>query len=164
MRLAMGFVVSPLAIPLALFVVLGGASLASVRTFAASSFFGLVRQTAALSPIAMIIGYLVTFFIAAPMVTWLLNRGKATRRRMLILGVCLGGAPFLAYLAYVAAWELWRAAGFPTDTPVLGVWGTLDRLARDGPAAAVWLSAGIASGGATAAVLLLVAGEDIDSV
>ena len=76
MRLAMGFVVSPLAIPLALFVVLGGASLASVRTFAASSFSGLVHQTAALSPIALIIGYLLTFFIAAPMVTWLLNRGN----------------------------------------------------------------------------------------
>ena len=40
----------------------------------------------------------------------------------------------------------------------------VDRLARDGPAAAVWLSAGTASGGATAAVLLLVAGEDIDTV
>jgi hypothetical protein len=162
-RLAIGFVVSPLVIPVALFVVFASASLTGVRKFAAGGFSELVQRTAAFSAIVVSIGYGVTFFLALPIITWLLNRGKATQKRVLMVGVCLGGLPFLGYFAYVAAWELWRAAGFPADTPVLGVWDTISRLVRNGPEALVWLAAGVACGAATAATLLLIAPDSIDA-
>ena len=162
-RLAVGFVVSPLVIPIALFVVFGSASVLGVRKFPASSLSELVQRTAALSTLILIIGYVVTFFVAAPITAWLLHRGKATKGRLLLFGVSLGGVPFLVYFGYVAAWELWRAAGFPADTPVLGVWDTIGRLAGDGPEALVWLTAGIACGGATAATLTLIASESLDA-
>ena len=40
--------------------------------------------------------------LSVPAISWLFTRGKATKGRLFMLGVGLGGAPFAADFGYVA--------------------------------------------------------------
>jgi hypothetical protein len=151
-RLVIGFLVAPMAVPPVLFAVLAGAWVRGMSIAQADTVGQLVDRSTTLLVIATMIGYLVTLLVAAPTVSWLINRNLATRVRVIGLGACLGAAPFVAYFLYVAL-----ASGWLTDAPVAGLRQTVHRLTPDAPLAAFWLLAGTASGVSPAATLALIA-------
>ena len=146
MRRWLGFLIAPLATPLALTAVFLLGWMTQIGWFRGRDLPSVFDSIRWFALPAIVLAYVVVLLGALPSYLVLRRRKSLGVGDCLLAGAILGVLPFLLFDLFVVAAEIWQAVRSGWARESFGLLATVRRLIADIPDALPWLLCGVASG------------------